>query len=670
MSTAVAAPSSEALTPFLLPSQKNVPQGIIIPPPELRNIIDTTATFIVRLGDNFEKQVASRERNNPKFGFLQPGDHYHSYYKWKIQEGRGGPSLPLQPIIEKVVEKKEEKKEGEEKVESKKPLLFAFKVAKAQPIEPTPPEFAVEVPEVYALELDVIKLTAQFVARNGRQFQVGLLNREIKNPQFEFLKSNHSLNGYFNSLVESYTKCLLSTRQTIENLKKDADKRDILARILGKVEWERNQRKQREQAEQEQDMERMARAMIDWHDFVVVETINFASDEEDETSTKPRIVAQEESAEVEMDTDEMDLDREPEQLKIRKDYYRPYTPAEQALKYQKCPQCGQNIPIEEMAEHIRIELLDPKAREMKLAQQERLREQPLASGDEIAQTLKNLSKRRTDIFGEKETEIGKTIGPDDENKPAKPDKVIWDGHTGSISRTTSAVISGMTIEDQIAAIHASKGINQPDEKPSIGPLKEGPGPAGLLPFPPNPLSSSGLLPSPTSKDGVPSQPKPPAPGVPLLRPPFPFPPSGMMPMPVPGMPFPPLPGMVPGMPLHPPPPVEDEPDSKRQKESHLIPEEDFIKQVGESINVRVQIPTGKPEWKWEGQTLTLSLSARDSINTVKDKIQEAIGMPSSKQKLRTDDLPVLKDNFTLAYYNISPTILLSLSSKERGGRKK
>ena len=34
-----------------------------------------------------------------------------------------------------------------------------------------------------ALDLDVIKLTAQFVARNGRAFLTGLAQREAANPQ-------------------------------------------------------------------------------------------------------------------------------------------------------------------------------------------------------------------------------------------------------------------------------------------------------------------------------------------------------------------------------------------------------------------------------------------------------------------------------------------------------
>lgn len=52
---------------------------------------------------------------------------------------------------------------------------------------------------------DVVKLTAQFVARNGRQFLTSLMNRE-KNYQFDFLRPQHSLFTYFTKLVEQYTK--------------------------------------------------------------------------------------------------------------------------------------------------------------------------------------------------------------------------------------------------------------------------------------------------------------------------------------------------------------------------------------------------------------------------------------------------------------------------------
>lgn len=51
-----------------------------------------------------------------------------------------------------------------------------------------------------------MKLTAQFVARNGRQFLTSLMNREARNYQFDFLRPQHSLFQYFTRLLEQYTK--------------------------------------------------------------------------------------------------------------------------------------------------------------------------------------------------------------------------------------------------------------------------------------------------------------------------------------------------------------------------------------------------------------------------------------------------------------------------------
>ena len=53
-----------------------------------------------------------------------------------------------------------------------------------------------------------MKLTAQFVARNGRSFLTNLMNREQRNFQFDFLRPQHSLFNYFTKLVEQYTKVL------------------------------------------------------------------------------------------------------------------------------------------------------------------------------------------------------------------------------------------------------------------------------------------------------------------------------------------------------------------------------------------------------------------------------------------------------------------------------
>ena len=47
--------------------------GIIYPPPEVRNIVDKTASFVARNGPEFEQRIKQNEINNPKFNFLNTG---------------------------------------------------------------------------------------------------------------------------------------------------------------------------------------------------------------------------------------------------------------------------------------------------------------------------------------------------------------------------------------------------------------------------------------------------------------------------------------------------------------------------------------------------------------------------------------------------------------------
>lgn len=69
---------------------------------------------------------------------------------------------------------------------------------------------------------DLVKLTALFVARNGRQFLTSLMSREHNNYQFDFLKPQHSLFQYFTKLVEQYTNVLIPPKDIVNKLKDDS----------------------------------------------------------------------------------------------------------------------------------------------------------------------------------------------------------------------------------------------------------------------------------------------------------------------------------------------------------------------------------------------------------------------------------------------------------------
>ncbi|XP_063216659.1 splicing factor 3A subunit 1 [Bacillus rossius redtenbacheri] len=247
--------------------------GIIYPPPEVRNIVDKTASFVARNGPEFEARIRQNEIGNPKFNFLNFGDPYHAYYQHKVKdfrEGRG--QEPVAPGIAVAPQKLALTSTQQKQQEILKQVEQAF-----VPRDPPPEfEFVADPPSISALDLDIVKLTAQFVARNGRQFLTNLMNREQRNYQFDFLRPQHSLFQYFTKLLEQYTKVLIPPKDLMFRLKDECESmRSILDQVKYRTEWIKYQEAQRRKEEEELEKERVAYAQIDWHDFVVVETVDY-----------------------------------------------------------------------------------------------------------------------------------------------------------------------------------------------------------------------------------------------------------------------------------------------------------------------------------------------------------------------------------------------------------
>merc|ERR1719419_1190752 len=78
--------------------------GIIYPPPEVRNIVDKTASFVARNGPEFEARIRQNEINNPKFNFLNPSDPYHAYYRHKVNEFKEGKAQEPSAAVPKVMQ--------------------------------------------------------------------------------------------------------------------------------------------------------------------------------------------------------------------------------------------------------------------------------------------------------------------------------------------------------------------------------------------------------------------------------------------------------------------------------------------------------------------------------------------------------------------------------------
>lgn len=153
---------------------------------------------------------------------------------------------------------------------------------------PEPPEFyfSARMPNISAQDLEVVRLTALFVAKNGRQFMTTLSQRETGNYQFDFLRPNHSLHNFFQRLIDQYTSLLRACgsdgeggkvqQERIRELEQNArDKLYVLARAKQRAEWFKFQDQQRQKKEEDAEKENVSYAQIDWHDFVVVETVLF-----------------------------------------------------------------------------------------------------------------------------------------------------------------------------------------------------------------------------------------------------------------------------------------------------------------------------------------------------------------------------------------------------------
>ena len=684
--------------------------GIIYPPPEVRNIIDRTAEFVARNGAAYEAKVRDSEIGNNKFNFLHPTDPYHAYYRMRVNEFKEGKAVP-NPVMHITTGS------------APRPSIQTIKLDSLVPKEPPNDfEFIAEPPSISSLDLDFVKLTALFAAQHGRSFVNRLMDKEQKNYQFDFLRPQHSLFTYFNKLIEQYQRVLLHPKNILDSLSRDLYSTDnLFDRVENRFHWNMYQRRQRQGEEEKNERERVAYAQIDWHDFVVVETINFT---EEETGFFPppvtpqtltaRLIAQakheaksnadpgEEAREVEMEDDALPAETAPQPEKepdpvpsvpvidtappvqegdiiIRSDYDpkarpKPPTPGPGVDKFLASPITGEIVPSQKATSHVKHLLVDAKWRESqsKLGQQQHQQVEVYAEGSQITQNLRGLAERRTDIFGSEETVIGRTIG--EEQGP-------------EAMALASELAEGGVLDDALKALKYTI-----EESPKIGPsmpqkLKPAnPPPRPMLPsiphapLPPRvPLESR--HPAPAMPPGPPPRPmgearphfgmQPPNPGM-MPRAPMPgnFPPPMMAPQPFMHPPANPDP-MHPRPPHFPPPSFDTSAKRPRTEEEMLVHEEEFVRFHPGPVSFRVHCPQmpEKPEWNLNGQILTITLPVQDQVSVVKAMIAGQIDMPIGKQKLQLGTI-FLKDSNSLAFYNFSEESVVQLVVKERGGRKK
>jgi hypothetical protein len=238
----------------------SVSSGVIIPPQDIKFLVDKTARTVAQRGHELEELVKKNFIDNPKFSFLKYNDPYRPYFDQKVQEFKMGPT------------------EGEMDLEGE-----SGSQNERRTVRP-PPEtkFIYECGSVPVVDNDIIQHTAQFVAANGHKFLIALTEREKNNPQFEFLKPTHSMFPYFTSLIDSYSRIMSFPEKDLEQLLTFiADKKAIVRSCAEIFEYEAETHHNKRKKDELEEEERAQRAMIDWNDFVVVQTIDFEEQEKD-----------------------------------------------------------------------------------------------------------------------------------------------------------------------------------------------------------------------------------------------------------------------------------------------------------------------------------------------------------------------------------------------------
>jgi splicing factor 3A subunit 1 len=521
------------------------PAGVVLPPKDIRAIVEKTAGYVARNGVVFEDRIREKEKLNAKFSFLSAQDAYNAFYAWRLDEIRQGRGTAVSAG-----------RVGE----------AALPAEAAKPKGPVPPpefRFSARMPNINAQDLEVVRLTALFVAKNGRAFMTALSQKESRNYQFDFLRPQHSLYQFFSRLVDQYTDLIQAPsvdggkaqKARIQELEANSRNRfHILGRAKQRAEWVKFKEHQKQQKEEEEEKEKLEYAQIDWHDFVIVETVLFTEADDQADLPPPTSLNDLQSASLEqkaamslqphnmrieeaMPTDEdsynnpyaqqqqqypmqpppppgysqynnsypqaMDYTQAPppalsqdddelraiaerteareraqaaqaaakgsvgQPMRIRNDYVPRAQAKRQNATMALCPNCKQQIPVDELEQHMKskpsptpriqltltsallVELLDPRWKEQKQKSDARQATTNLSTSD-VAANLKRLASQRSDVFSGVSGQ--EAISEEEASRRKRAALGSYDGGQSG-APDPRAGRDAMNIEEQIRQIH-------------------------------------------------------------------------------------------------------------------------------------------------------------------------------------------------------------------------
>lgn len=320
----------------------------------------------------------------------------------------------------------------------------------------------------------------------------------------------------------------------------------------------------------------------------------------------------------------------------------------------KCPYCGQSIPEAELSEHIRIELLDPRWKDQKRElDARRQQQQQLQVGADISTSLRNLAAARTDLFGDEEDEETRRLREEDDKRKRKErEKIVWDGHTASASRTKDTFQERFKGEDQRRKAQEAAGITDTPVN-TVGP-QVGPGikaSASAAPIQPPAPSTGASVSGAATSYGTGTGP-------------------AMNPQRAAMLGVPSSAGIT-----RPAPDAGDSGRALKRARVDKLPggqmysEIDWMSLHPDPITVSVQLPAmaDKPEWKLDGSVLAVpSVAVNTTFGTLRERIKQALDADLPVSRLRLDyGGKVMNNSASLASVNLGEGDVVVMAVKKK-----
>lgn len=381
-----------------------LPEHIKVPPDDIKSAIEKTAVFVKKNGASFEERL--KRNDNDKFKFIHEDDEYHEYYTWLLSKD----------IINET---------------ERKNLVSDIKSEGNLKEKPEDLNFLLELPTISLLDLDIIKMTALYVAQNGEPYIARIISYAKKSnneAQFEFLHKTHSLHSLF-------LRCLGQYELLIKLFKNDDDiDSDKIKSITEKLQKSENillrayyrakyNKLHKAIALNEKKMKREQQihyASINWQDYSIVNKIEF--DAIDQVQELPVPISRDELIHRSLQSKREDLTFQnvqprkiSEDLKKTENVHK-ITDVPKGMKIKsagesrlkskkvfnepsiKCPISGKLVPELQFDEHLRILLRDPKYKDQQdNYMKKNFKYSSNITTDEVYENIKRLARKRENL---------------------------------------------------------------------------------------------------------------------------------------------------------------------------------------------------------------------------------------------------------------------------------